>query len=62
MGSTCGVGIAYSIGTPEFVPSFCEVRVARSLGFCVVFFVDCLSFILFPMANVFSVLRFTTSD
>jgi len=34
MGATCGAGIGYLSGAPEFIPMFSWVRVARSLVFC----------------------------
>ena len=36
MSATSGAGTAYPFGTPEFTPSFSEVRVAQSCVFCVV--------------------------
>ena len=64
MGATSGAGTVYLSGEHEFAPPFSEVRVARSLGFCVVF---CRSlFALLPfflLSIVLSVrLRFTASD
>ena len=37
-GATCGAGIAYPSGAPEFTPYISGVRIARSLIFCVVFY------------------------
>ena len=37
MGATSGAGTIYPSGEHEFAPAFSEVRVARSLVFCVVF-------------------------
>jgi hypothetical protein len=51
---------AYPAGTPEFIPVFSGVRVARSLILCVMF---CRSlFVLFLLVIVLSVLWFTDSD
>jgi hypothetical protein len=36
-GNNSGAGTAYPSRTPEIIPGFCGVRVARSLVFCVVF-------------------------
>jgi hypothetical protein len=49
MGTASGAGFVYLSG-------FCEVRVAQSLIFCVVF--SCSLFVLFLLAIVLSVLRF----
>ena len=43
-------------------PVFSGVPVPRSLDLCVCFVDRCLSFVLFVLAIVFSVLRFTDSD
>ena len=34
MGATCGAGITYSSGAPEFTPYISGVRIARSLVLC----------------------------
>ena len=59
MGATSGAGNAYPSGAPEFTPSFSGVCVTRSLVLCVCFVDRCLSFCLFHLAIVVSVLRFT---
>ena len=60
---TCGAGTTDLSGAPEFTPVFSDVRVARSLIFCVLF---CRSFFVlfsFLFAIVLSVLlRFTASE
>jgi hypothetical protein len=43
-GVTKGAGIVCPAGTIEFTPIFIGVRVARSLGFCLVYLDHCLSF------------------
>jgi len=59
-GATLGAGIDYPSGAPEFTLVFSGVRVAWFLVFCVMF---CRSlFVLFHLAIVFPVLRFTASD
>jgi hypothetical protein len=59
----CGAGTAYPSGAPEFTPGFTGVRVTRSLVLYVCFVDRCLSFILFLLAIVLSVLlRYTDSD
>jgi len=56
-------GTAYPSGPPEFTPGFCRVSVARSLVLCVVFQDRCLSFVLFLLVIILSVLlRFAVSD
>jgi uncharacterized ion transporter superfamily protein YfcC len=35
MGATCGAGITYSSGAPEFTPYISGVRIARSLVLCI---------------------------
>ena len=53
-------GTGYAFGAPGFTPGFSRVRVTRSLVLCARF---CRSLVvLFFLANVFSVLRFTDSD
>ena len=60
MGATSGVGIATLPEHPSSPPVFSGIRVARPLVFCVVL---CGSlFVLFLLAIVLSVLRFTDSD
>jgi hypothetical protein len=61
-GTTCGAGIAYPSGAPEYTSDlYSEVRVARSLVFYIMF---CKSlFVLFLFAIVlFVCLRVTISD
>jgi len=36
-GATCGAGTAYQSGTHEIIPGISGVRVAQTLGFCVMF-------------------------
>ena len=60
-GTISGAGTAYTSGAPGFTPSFCGVRVARSLVFCVVFCRSLFVFF-FLRAIVLSVFRrFTAS-
>ena len=59
-GATCGAGTF-----PEHLssyPDFSGVRVTRSLVLCACFVDHCLVFVLFPLAIVLSVLRYTDSD
>jgi hypothetical protein len=59
----CGAGTAYPSGAPEFTPGFTGVRVTQSLVLYVCFVGRCLSFILFLLSIVLSVLlRYTDSD
>jgi hypothetical protein len=50
------------IKIPLISRGFSEVRVTRSLVLCVCFLDHCLSFVLFILSIVLSVLRFTASD
>jgi hypothetical protein len=53
-------GTAYNSEAPEFTPCFSEVRVARSLVFCIMF--SRSLFVIFPFSIMLSVLpRFTNS-
>jgi hypothetical protein len=47
---------------PSSFPAFSEVRVAQSLVLCLGFVIFVCSFVLFLLAIVLSVLRFTDSD
>jgi hypothetical protein len=40
MGVTSGSGNGYPFGAPEFTPVFSEIRIARSLVFCVVNYIS----------------------
>jgi len=62
MGVTSGAGTAHPSGAPEFTPVFSGVRVTRSLVLYVCFVDRYLSFVLFLLAIVLSVLRYTDSD
>ena len=64
-GVTSGAGTAYPSGAPEFTTGFSGVRVTWSLVLYVYFVDRCwsfLAFVLFLMAIVLSVLRYTDSD
>jgi hypothetical protein len=56
MGVTSGAGTAYPSGASDFTTGFSGVRVTRSLVLCVCFVDHCLSFHLFLLAIVLSVL------
>ena len=58
MGATSGAGTAYPSGTPEFTLVFSEVRVARSLVFCVVFCRWLFAFFLLAIV-LYDLLQFT---
>jgi hypothetical protein len=62
MGATSGAGAAYPSEASEITPDFSGVRVTRSLVLCTCFVDYCLVFVLFLMAIVLSVLRYTDSD
>ena len=55
-GATSGARTTYPSGAPEFTPVFSGVRVTRSLVLCVCFVDRCLSFVLFLLTIVLSVL------
>jgi hypothetical protein len=62
MGATSGAGTAYPSGAHESTPGFCGIRVTRYLVLYVCFVDRCLSFTIFPLAIVLSVLiRITES-
>ena len=62
-GANSGAGTAYHSGAPEFTPGFSGVHVIRSLALCVCFVDRCLSFVLFLLAILLSVLlQYTDSD
>jgi hypothetical protein len=42
---TSAAGTAYTSGTPELTPMFCEVRVAKSLGFDFVDHCNCFMYL-----------------
>jgi hypothetical protein len=42
---TSAAGTAYTFGTPELTPMFCEVRVAKSLGFDFVDHCNCFMYL-----------------
>jgi hypothetical protein len=61
--ATSGAGTHYPSGAPAFTPGFSGVCVTRSLLLYVCFVDHCLSFILFVLAIVLSVLlRYTDDD
>jgi hypothetical protein len=51
MGVTCGTGIEYPSGAPEFTSVFSEIRVVRSLPFRVCFVDYRLSFCPFSFGH-----------
>jgi hypothetical protein len=62
-GATSGAGTAFLSEVHEFTMVFSGVRVTRSLVLCVMFVDHCLSFCIFILAIVLSVLlRLTDSD
>jgi hypothetical protein len=61
-GATRGTGTAYPVSAHEFTPVFGEVRVARSLVFCIMLCRSLFVFlVLFPLGIVLSVLRIADS-